>query len=95
VEIADVDKAAWDVITEYGYGEYFIHSTGHGFGLDIHESPNVSKNSRGVLEENMVITAEPGIYIPGEFGVRIEDDILVKKNPEQLTTLDKKLDFLL
>jgi Xaa-Pro dipeptidase len=95
VEIADVDKAARDVITEYGYGEYFIHSTGHGFGLDIHESPNVSKNSRGVLEENMVITAEPGIYIPGEFGVRIEDDILVKKNPEQLTTLDKKLDFLL
>lgn len=95
VEISEVDKAARDVITEYGYGEYFIHSTGHGFGLDIHENPNVSKNSKGVLEENMVITAEPGIYIPGEFGVRIEDDILVKKNPQQLTTLDKKLDFLL
>lgn len=95
VEISEVDKAARDVITEYGYGEYFIHSTGHGFGLDIHENPNVSKNSKGVLEENMVITAEPGIYIPGEFGVRIEDDILVKKNPKQLTTLDKKLDFLL
>ncbi|MBO7718968.1 MAG: aminopeptidase P family protein [Methanosphaera sp.] len=95
VEISEVDKAARDVITEYGYGEYFIHSTGHGFGLDIHEDPNVSKNSKGVLEENMVITAEPGIYIPGEFGVRIEDDILVKKNPKQLTTLDKKLDFLL
>ena len=95
VEISEVDKAARDVITEYDYGEYFIHSTGHGFGLDIHENPNVSKNSKGVLEENMVITAEPGIYIPGEFGVRIEDDILVKKNPKQLTTLDKKLDFLL
>lgn len=95
VEISEVDKAARDVITEYGYGEYFIHSTGHGFGLDIHENPNVSKNSKGVLEENMVIIAEPGIYIPGEFGVRIEDDILVKKNPKQLTTLDKKLDFLL
>ena len=95
VEISEVDKAARDVITEYGYGEYFIHSTGHGFGLDIHENPNVSKNSKGVLEENMVVTAEPGIYIPGEFGVRIEDDILVKKNPKQLTTLDKKLDFLL
>ena len=95
VEISEVDKAARDVITEYGYGEYFIHSTGHGFGLDIHENPNVSKNSKGVLEENMVITAEPGIYIPGEFGVRIEDDVLVKKNPKQLTTLDKKLDFLL
>ncbi|MBE6487245.1 MAG: aminopeptidase P family protein [Methanosphaera stadtmanae] len=95
VEISDVDKAARDVITEYGYGEYFIHSTGHGFGLDIHEDPNVSQNSEGVLEENMVITAEPGIYIPGEFGVRIEDDILVKRNPEVLTSLDKQLDFLL
>lgn len=95
VKFADVDKAARDVISEYGYGEYFIHSTGHGFGLDIHENPNISSNSEGVLEENMVITAEPGIYIPGEFGVRIEDDVLVKKNSEVLTNLDKKLDFTL
>lgn len=95
VKFADVDKAARDVISEYGYGEYFIHSTGHGFGLDIHENPNISSNSEGVLEENMVITAEPGIYIPGEFGVRIEDDVLVKKNSEVLTSLDKKLDFTL
>lgn len=79
VAIADVDNAARDVITEYGYGEYFIHSTGHGFGLDIHEDPVISNKVEGVLEENMVITAEPGIYIPGEFGVRIEDDILVKE----------------
>lgn len=95
VKFADVDKAARDVISEYGYGEYFIHSTGHGFGLDIHENPNISSNSEGILEENMVITAEPGIYIPGEFGVRIEDDVLVKKNSEVLTNLDKKLDFTL
>lgn len=96
VEISDVDKAARDVISEYGYGEYFIHSTGHGFGLDIHEAPNVSYNAEGLLEENMVITAEPGIYIPGEFGVRIEDDVLVGKNSEVLTkNLDKKLDFSL
>lgn len=95
VKIADVDNAARDVICEYGYGEYFIHSTGHGFGLDIHEDPVVSNKVDGVLEENMVITAEPGIYIPGEFGVRIEDDVLVKRNSEVLTTLDKKLDFLL
>ncbi len=94
VDIADVDKAARDVITDYGFGEYFIHSTGHGFGLDIHENPNVSSRSEGVLEENMVITAEPGIYIPDEFGVRIEDDILVGRNSEVLTSsLDKKLDF--
>lgn len=95
VEIKDVDKAARDVITEYGYGEYFIHSTGHAFGLDIHENPNISYNTEGVLEENMVITAEPGIYIPGEFGVRIEDDVLVKNKAEVLTSLDKKLDFTL
>lgn len=95
VAIADVDNAARDVITEYGYGEYFIHSTGHGFGLDIHEDPVVSNKVEGVLEENMVITAEPGIYIPGEFGVRIEDDVLVKRKNEVLTSLDKKLDFLL
>lgn len=95
VSIADVDNAARDVIAEYGYGEYFIHSTGHGFGLDIHEDPVVSYKVDGVLEENMVITAEPGIYIPGEFGVRIEDDVLVKRNSEVLTSLDKKLDFLL
>lgn len=95
VAYADVDNAARDVITEYGYGEYFIHSTGHGFGLEIHEDPVISNKVEGTLEENMVITAEPGIYIPGEFGVRIEDDVLVKKNSEVLTNLDKKLDFLL
>jgi len=95
VSYADVDNAARDVISEYGYGEYFIHSTGHGFGLDIHEDPVISNRAEGVLEENMVITAEPGIYIPGEFGVRIEDDVLVKKNSKVLTTLDKKLDFTL
>lgn len=95
VSYAEVDNAARDVISEYGYGEYFIHSTGHGFGLDIHEDPVISNKVEGILEENMVITAEPGIYIPGEFGVRIEDDILVKKNSQVLTSLDKKLDFTL
>ncbi|WP_323736743.1 aminopeptidase P family protein [Methanosphaera sp. ISO3-F5] len=95
VAVADVDNAARDVISEYGYGEYFIHSTGHGFGLEIHEDPVISNKVDTVLEENMVITAEPGIYIPGEFGVRIEDDVLVKKNSEVLTSLDKKLDFML
>lgn len=95
ISYADVDNAARDVISEYGYGEYFIHSTGHGFGLDIHEDPVISNKAEGILEENMVITAEPGIYIPGEFGVRIEDDVLVQKNSKVLTTLDKKLDFTL
>lgn len=96
VKCAEVDKSARDVISEYGYEEYFIHSTGHSFGLDIHESPNVSGNSETVLEDNMIITVEPGIYIPSKVGVRIEDDILVSKKPEVLTKqLDKKLDFFI
>lgn len=96
VKTADVDKAARDVIEEYGYGEYYIHSTGHSFGLEIHEPPFASYTSDEVLKENMVTTVEPGIYIPGEFGVRIEDDVLVQKKPEVLTgKLDKKLDFSL
>lgn len=94
VRCSEVDKAARDVISDYGYGDYFIHSTGHSFGLDIHESPNVSFSNDLPLEENMVITIEPGIYIPGELGVRIEDDVLVSGNPEVLTKdLPKKLDF--
>ncbi|WP_308574364.1 aminopeptidase P family protein [uncultured Methanosphaera sp.] len=96
VKCSDVDKAARDVIADYGYGDYFIHSTGHSFGLDIHESPNISFNNDSLLEENMVITIEPGIYIPGELGVRIEDDVLVSNNPEVLTRkLPKKLDFVI
>ncbi|MDO5850943.1 MAG: aminopeptidase P family protein [Methanobacteriaceae archaeon] len=95
VKLSDVDNACREVITEYGYGEYFIHSTGHGFGLEIHEAPNVSFNSEGYLKENMIVTVEPGIYIPGEFGVRIEDDVLVKKQGKVLTSIDKKLDFTL
>lgn len=96
VKCSDVDMAARNVIDEYGYGEYFIHSTGHSFGLDIHEEPNISYNNDNILKENMIITVEPGIYIPGEFGVRIEDDVLVSKNSEVLTSkLEKQLDFTL
>lgn len=74
---ADVDNASRDYITEMGYGEYFGHSTGHGVGLDIHEAPVVYKKYDTVLRPNMVITDEPGIYLPGEFGVRIEDMYVV------------------
>ena len=96
VKCSDVYMAARNVIDEYGYGEYFIHSTGHSFGLDIHEEPNISYNNDNILKENMIITVEPGIYIPGEFGVRIEDDVLVSKNSEVLTSkLEKQLDFTL
>jgi Xaa-Pro aminopeptidase len=77
VRAADIDKAARDVIESAGYGDYFVHSTGHGVGLDIHELPVISKRSEAIIEENMIFTIEPGIYIPNEFGVRIEDMVRV------------------
>lgn len=73
----DTDKAARDVIENAGYGKYFGHGTGHGVGLEIHESPSSSPASTDVFDAGVVVTVEPGIYIPGEFGVRIEDMAVV------------------
>ena len=72
-----IDALARDLITKAGYGKYFVHSTGHGVGLDIHEMPYISKRSETVIEDGMVYTIEPGIYIPGEFGIRIEDMVMM------------------
>ena len=80
IKCSDVDKTARDIISEAGYGEYFGHSTGHGVGLDIHELPFVSSKSDTILEQGMVITDEPGIYLPDKFGVRIEDMLSVTEN---------------
>lgn len=80
IKACEVDKACRDVIEEAGYGEYFIHSTGHGVGLDIHELPVISAQSETILEEGMVFTIEPGIYLPGELGVRIEDTVIIDSN---------------
>ena len=77
VKAKDIDKAARDVIEKAGFGEYFIHSTGHGVGLDIHEEPFISKKSDTLIQEDMIFTIEPGIYLPDEFGVRIEDMVRV------------------
>ncbi len=77
MEIRDLDTVARDVIADAGYGPQFSHSLGHGIGLEIHEGPGLSGRSTGVLKEGMVITIEPGIYIPAMGGVRIEDDVLV------------------
>jgi len=68
-----VDALTRDIITKAGFGEYFVHSTGHGVGLDIHEMPYISTKSDTMIEDGMVYTIEPGIYIPDEFGIRIED----------------------
>lgn len=75
-----IDKIARDVIEKAGYGKYFVHSTGHGVGLDIHEYPNINSKSEVLLEENMVFTVEPGIYLADKFGVRIEDTVVLKKD---------------
>jgi Xaa-Pro dipeptidase len=77
VRCADVDAAARGVIEKAGYGKYFIHGTGHGVGLDVHEYPSVSAKSDAILEEGMVITIEPGIYLPGRFAFREEHMVLV------------------
>ena len=71
--IKELDKIAREVIEKEGYGKYFVHSLGHGVGLDIHEWPYVNSRNDIKIAEGMVFTIEPGIYIPGEFGVRIED----------------------
>ncbi len=73
----DIDKVARDIIEKYGYGEYFDHSLGHSVGLEIHEMPSFAKTCETLLQPGMVITNEPGIYIPGDVGVRIEDLIVV------------------
>lgn len=73
-----IDKIARDIIEKSGYGKYFVHSTGHGVGLDIHEYPNISSRSDVVIEENMVFTVEPGIYLEDDFGVRIEDTVAIQ-----------------
>lgn len=88
----EVDLAARTVIEEAGFGEYFTHSTGHGVGLQIHELPAASKSSDVLLREGMTLTVEPGIYIPGRFGVRIENLTAVQKNGcEVLNSVTKEL----
>lgn len=80
VSCSEIDRIARDYIYENGYEGCFGHSTGHGVGLDIHEKPCASHRDSTVLQEGMVITVEPGIYIPDRFGVRIEDTVAVTKN---------------
>ena len=88
----EVDGAARQVIADAGYGAYFGHGYGHSLGLEVHESPNCSPSGETVMQENMVTSAEPGIYLPGKFGVRIEDVVIFKADGcENITHSPKNL----
>jgi Xaa-Pro aminopeptidase len=92
----DIDKAARKVIEEAGHGEHFGHGLGHGVGLDIHEGPRLSLRSDDILAVNEVVTVEPGIYLAGNLGVRIEDLVVIEADglrnlsslPKDLTVVD-------
>ena len=88
---AMVDDTCRKIIEEYNYGPHFIHSTGHGIGLDVHENPNISAKSKEKLKKDMAITVEPGIYIPKKFGVRIEDSLIVKERAAVMHKFTKDL----
>jgi Xaa-Pro aminopeptidase len=91
----DVDAAARNVIKEAGYGEYFVHRLGHGLGIDIHEQPYITATSEVILDEGMVFSIEPGIYLPGRFGVRLEEIVILRANgPEILSELTRELKIL-
>lgn len=88
----ELDRVSRDIIEKAGYGEYFGHSLGHGVGMEIHESPNASPGYKFPLTEKAVVTVEPGIYLAGKFGVRIEDFVILTENGcENLTKCAKKL----
>lgn len=88
----DGDKAARDVIEKAGYGDYFRHGTGHGIGIEVHEKPRLSKIFSGILKAGTPVTVEPGIYLPGKGGVRIEDIVLIKEDgAENLNQLSREL----
>jgi Xaa-Pro aminopeptidase len=92
VKAGDVDAEARSVIAEAGFGPFFVHGLGHGIGLQVHEGPSIRANSTDVLQAGMVFTVEPGVYLPGWGGVRIEDDVLVTPDGcEVLTGVAKEL----
>ncbi|MFD1739343.1 M24 family metallopeptidase [Bacillus salitolerans] len=94
-EIGLIDRTARSIITEKGYGDYFTHRIGHGLGIDVHEYPSMTATNTLQLRQGMTFTIEPGIYIPGVGGVRIEDDVLITETGfETLTKFPKELQII-
>ena len=87
---SEVDKVARDLIANAGFGECFGHALGHSVGLEIHETPTLSRRCDQILKENMLMTVEPGIYLPGFGGVRIEDLVLITKDGYRNLTYSRK-----
>jgi len=92
VKAGIINDAGMKVIDQGGYGKYVIHEIGHGLGFESHEMPNLAKDREMVLQTGMVITIEPAVYLPGEYGIRIEDDVLVTDGgKEVISTLGNEL----
>ena len=90
LKCCEIDAVARNIISDYGYADNFIHSTGHSLGLDIHENPGFSKKDKTVIEKGMVMTVEPGIYLKGKFGVRLEDTVAIDKKANIIGNLPLK-----
>lgn len=95
VKASEIDQAARSRLDSDGFGEFFSHSTGHGIGLDVHEWPRISANSSAILRKGHTVTIEPGVYLPGKFGIRIEDTVLIGADAcERLSLIDRNLIIL-
>ena len=92
IKAMEVDNAARSIIAKAGYGDFFVHRTGHGLGIEVHEPPYISASSETILETGMVFSIEPGIYLPGRFGVRLEEIVILREDgPEILSSLPRDI----